>query len=228
MTKFVIRRLIQSIPTLIGITLLSYLIMVLAPGNPVELMTFNPNMSQEQRDALASQLGVSDPWPVQYLRWLIGDDWMVVADIEWYQVQMEDGTTGWLSERQIFVDDETGATNLLASRQPYRDAPSEGAEIIGRIGRNAPYEIINQQEVQVYGDSYGIVRGDFGDSFRYPGINPLTLIGERLGATIELNISVILVVMVFGVTIGVLSAILRGKLFDQGGRVLAVVGDAIP
>jgi peptide/nickel transport system permease protein len=229
MTRFVLRRLLQAIPTFFGITLLSYLIMVLAPGNPVELMTFNPSMSQEQRDALAAQLGISDPWPLQYLRWLIGDDWMVVAEVTWYHVDLpEEGTQGWVSERQIAYDNETGAANLLASRQPYRDAPSEEAEIIGRIGRNDPFEVIEASTIQLYGDNYGILRGDFSESFRYPGINPLTLIGERLGATVELNIAVIIVGMFFGVLIGVLAAIWRGRFFDQGSRVMAVLGDAIP
>lgn len=48
-------------------------------------------------------------------------------------------------------------------------------------------------EADAWGDNYGILRGDFGTSFKFRGSNPLTLIGERLGATIELNIAVLLV-----------------------------------
>jgi peptide/nickel transport system permease protein len=76
MTKFILRRLVQAIPTFFGVTLLSYLIMVLAPGDPVSIMSFDPEMRQETRERLALALGVNDPWIVQYLRWLVGDDWM--------------------------------------------------------------------------------------------------------------------------------------------------------
>jgi len=76
MTRFIIRRVIQAIPTFFGITVLSYLIMSLAPGDPVALLTFSPDISQQERARLAERLGVNDPLPVQYLRWLIGDDWM--------------------------------------------------------------------------------------------------------------------------------------------------------
>ncbi len=76
MYRYVARRLLQSIPIFFGITLLSYALMVLAPGNPVARITFNPRMRAEERAAIAAQLGVNDPVPLQYLRWLLGDDWM--------------------------------------------------------------------------------------------------------------------------------------------------------
>src|SRR5215475_9110375 len=76
MTKFIIRRLIQAIPTFFGITILSYLLMVGAPGGPVAALTFNPRMTPQERDAYAARLGVNDPVYIQYLRWLLGDDWM--------------------------------------------------------------------------------------------------------------------------------------------------------
>jgi peptide/nickel transport system permease protein len=76
MYKYVGRRLLQSIPIFFGITLLSYALMVLAPGNPVARITFNPRMAPAEREAIAAQLGVYDPLPLQYLRWLMGDDWM--------------------------------------------------------------------------------------------------------------------------------------------------------
>jgi peptide/nickel transport system permease protein len=76
MTQFIIRRLLQAIPTFFGITLLAFTIMVLAPGDPIAILTFDPSVSQVERERLAERLGVNDPLPIQYLRWLIGDDWM--------------------------------------------------------------------------------------------------------------------------------------------------------
>jgi peptide/nickel transport system permease protein len=76
MVKYTLRRLIQAIPTFFGITILSYLLMTAAPGGPVGALAFGPKVTPQQRERVAAQLGVNDPWPLQYARWLIGDDWM--------------------------------------------------------------------------------------------------------------------------------------------------------
>lgn len=76
MIKYVLRRLVQSIPIMFGVTLLSYGLMVFTPGGPVGAMAFGANMKPADRERLEQRLGVSDPFPVQYLRWLLGDDWM--------------------------------------------------------------------------------------------------------------------------------------------------------
>ncbi len=186
MTKYIIRRVIQSIPTLFGITLLTYMIMVLAPGDPVSTLFFNPQMKPEERERQAKILGVDAPWTIQYLRWLTGDDWM-----RW------DNDGDGLADQAVF----------------FVDLYSENAD--GELEPLPP------------GDNYGILRGDFGKSFSWRR-NPLELIGERLPATIELNISVLVVGLSIGLTVGVVAAIKRGGLFDSGSRVLAVIGTAIP
>lgn len=76
MMKYILRRLIQAVPTLFGVTLLSYLLMAAAPGGPAAALSFGPRVSPQARAQLAAQLGVNDPWPLQYIRWLLGDDWM--------------------------------------------------------------------------------------------------------------------------------------------------------
>lgn len=76
MLKYTLRRLLQAIPTFFGITVISYLLMTAAPGGPVAALTQDPKISPAQRQILAARLGVNDPWPVQYLRWLLGDTWM--------------------------------------------------------------------------------------------------------------------------------------------------------
>src|SRR5215470_6891591 len=76
MIRYIARRLIQAVPTFLGITLLSYMLMLGAPGGPTAALTFNPKMTPAERQAVAARLGVNDPFPVQYLRWLLGDDWM--------------------------------------------------------------------------------------------------------------------------------------------------------
>lgn len=77
MVKYIIRRLIQAIPTFFGITLLSYLLMAGTPGGPVAALAFGAGaQNPRQVERLKAQLGVNDPIHIQYLRWLLGDDWM--------------------------------------------------------------------------------------------------------------------------------------------------------
>ena len=76
MIKYIIRRLAQSIPTFFGITLFSYLLLWLAPGSVVDRLFFAPNISEDTRASLEAELGINDPFHIQYIRWLAGDDWL--------------------------------------------------------------------------------------------------------------------------------------------------------
>lgn len=76
MIKYVLRRLIQAIPIVFGVTVISYGLMALTPGGPVGALAFGANLRAADRERLEQRLGVNDPLPVQYLRWLLGDDWM--------------------------------------------------------------------------------------------------------------------------------------------------------
>ncbi len=77
MLRYITRRLLQAIPTLLGVTIFSFLLMSLAPGGFVRLaFGENPAIRPQQRAQLEARMGLNDPLPVQYLRWLLGDDWM--------------------------------------------------------------------------------------------------------------------------------------------------------
>ena len=75
MTRYVIRRLIQAIPTFLGITVVTFLIVYSAPGDPVLQQTFNPRISGATREELNHRLGLDQPLPIQYLNWLVGNEW---------------------------------------------------------------------------------------------------------------------------------------------------------
>ena len=68
MSRYIIKRLLTAIPVLIGITLIDYLIMTLA-GNPLEMMV-GPRISQAAVDVRAIQLGLDQPFYIQYFVWL--------------------------------------------------------------------------------------------------------------------------------------------------------------
>ena len=72
MTRYVVRRTIQSIFLLIGVTVLSFAIMRLAPGGPAQFIggADNPRISSEYRRQLEESFGLRDPLPLQYGKWL--------------------------------------------------------------------------------------------------------------------------------------------------------------
>lgn len=72
MTRFIVRRLLQMIPLLIGISILVFLLIRLAPGDPT-MVYIDPNKpppSAADLERLREQLGLNDPLPIQYLHWM--------------------------------------------------------------------------------------------------------------------------------------------------------------
>src|SRR4051794_1982256 len=75
MNRFIVRRLLQALPTLLGITVLAFALTRLAPGDPIQQFTIvQQDMKPEQLQELRRQFGLDKPVPIQYLDWL----WKVV------------------------------------------------------------------------------------------------------------------------------------------------------
>ena len=70
MTRFIIRRILQSIPVLLLITFFSFILMYSSPGNFINPLEFPGEMGQEEMDALLHTMGLDRPWYVQYGDWL--------------------------------------------------------------------------------------------------------------------------------------------------------------
>ena len=70
MTNYVIRRLLVAIPSLLGISLILFTVLALAPGDPFSELATNPNIPPEVRANLREKFGLDDPILVRYLRWL--------------------------------------------------------------------------------------------------------------------------------------------------------------
>lgn len=80
MGKYIVKRLLQLIPVLIGITFLSFGMMRLAGGDAVTYMYENAGVavSQEIIDEAKEEYGLNDPFLVQYARWFAG---MITGDM---------------------------------------------------------------------------------------------------------------------------------------------------
>jgi peptide/nickel transport system permease protein len=66
---FALRRLLTLIPILLGVSVITFLSIHLTPGDPVNQILAS-NANKEAADRLREHLGLNDPLPVQYARWL--------------------------------------------------------------------------------------------------------------------------------------------------------------
>lgn len=71
MTKYILKRILVNIPILIGITMLVFLFITVAPGDPLAAY-INPEsgMSQEAIDQLRARFGLDQPLHIRYVNWL--------------------------------------------------------------------------------------------------------------------------------------------------------------
>jgi peptide/nickel transport system permease protein len=70
MTRFLIRRLLGAVPLLLGVAVLSFIFMQLAPGGPGALYARNARMTQEQLEAIRRNMGLDRPMHEQLFTWL--------------------------------------------------------------------------------------------------------------------------------------------------------------
>jgi peptide/nickel transport system permease protein len=166
MIQYLVRRLLQAIPMMFLISIVLFGLVNLAPGGPLGGQGQSRRMKPEKREQLRRQFGLDKPLPVQYVVWLIGNDWMRV------------------------------------------DADGDGV-------------------AESRGGRRGILRGDFGFSFRTR--KPvLGEIGQRLPKTLYLMGAIFVVFSVIAIPVGVISAVRQYSIFDVAVTTFSFAGQAIP
>lgn len=94
MGRYILRRLVTLIPVMIGVSLLIFIIMRIAPGDVAAMILVGEEGGQGQADAealnaLREQLGLNEPYHIQYLDWMGG------------LIQLDAGTSLW-TDRPVF------------------------------------------------------------------------------------------------------------------------------
>jgi peptide/nickel transport system permease protein len=166
MGRYVVRRLLQAIPMLFLLSIVLFALVNIAPGGPLAGHGRSRRMKPQKAEMLKRQFGLDKPLPVQYVVWLIGNDWMGV------------------------------------------DADGDGM-------------------ADSHGTRQGILRGDFGFSFR----TRRPVLGEimdRLPNTIYLMSVTFAVVFILAIPIGMISAVKQYSLFDIAVTTFSFAGQAIP
>jgi peptide/nickel transport system permease protein len=78
MGHYLLRRLLTALPTLLVISFVKFAILALAPGDPLAQFAANPAVPPAVRENIRHTLGLDQPWPVRYLKWLwalLHGDW---------------------------------------------------------------------------------------------------------------------------------------------------------
>jgi peptide/nickel transport system permease protein len=97
MTTYILRRVLQAIPIMFLLSVFLFGVVRLMPGGPLAQAERNPNVTPEQLAALRVRLGLDQPLPVQYVKWIkafvLEGDWgysikfrRPVADMIWERV----------------------------------------------------------------------------------------------------------------------------------------------
>ncbi len=108
MGRYIIRRVLQAIPLLFIISVVLFVLMQ-ASGDPLATLGGRRPPRSEDRERLRRQLGLDQPVLVQYLYWLIGNDWVLI-DVD------GDGVGDQYGTRKGVLRGDFG--NSLVTRQP--------------------------------------------------------------------------------------------------------------
>jgi peptide/nickel transport system permease protein len=97
MTTYIFRRLLQAVPIMFLLSVFLFGVVRLMPGGPLAQAERNPNVTPEQLAALRVRLGLDQPLPIQYVKWIkafvVEGDWgysikfrRPVAEMIWERV----------------------------------------------------------------------------------------------------------------------------------------------
>jgi peptide/nickel transport system permease protein len=129
--QYLVRRLLIAIPSLLGISVILFTVLALAPGDPFEELATNPAIPPEVRANLRASLGLDDPIYLRYFAWL---------------TSMLRGEWGFSFVSRIPVDD------LIMQRLPVTIAVIGAAQVValaialpvGVFAATRPYSIFDQ------------------------------------------------------------------------------------
>src|SRR3954467_6748566 len=72
MGRYLAKRPLIAIPSLLGISVVIFAVLALAPGDPFAELATNPAVPPEVRAALRVKFGLDDPVAVRYFHWIVG------------------------------------------------------------------------------------------------------------------------------------------------------------
>src|SRR5687767_3678777 len=126
MGRYLIKRLLIAVPSLLGISVVLFTVLALAPGDPFEELATNPNVPAEVRMALRAKFGLDDPVWQRYAHWLVSmlkGDWgfsfVSRIDVELLILQRLPTTIVVIGLSQVLAILVALPVGILAAVKPY-------------------------------------------------------------------------------------------------------------
>jgi peptide/nickel transport system permease protein len=124
--QYIIRRLLIAVPSLLGISVILFTVLAMAPGDPFEELATNPAIPPEVRQALRAKFGLDDPVWQRYLHWLsamVQGDWgfsfQSRMDVDKLILQRLPVTLIVIGASQILAISVAIPVGVLAAVRPY-------------------------------------------------------------------------------------------------------------
>jgi peptide/nickel transport system permease protein len=124
--QYIIRRLLIAIPSLLGISVILFSVLAMAPGDPFEELATNPAIPPEVRQALRAKFGLDDPVWQRYMHWLtamVQGDWgfsfQSRMDVDKLILQRLPVTLIVIGASQILAISVAIPVGVLAAVRPY-------------------------------------------------------------------------------------------------------------
>lgn len=126
MFNYILRRLLIALPSLLGISVILFTVLALAPGDPFEDLANNPSVPPAVRMALRAQFGLDDPIWQRYLLWLtnmLRGDWgfsfVSRVDVDKLILQRMPVTLAVIGMSQLLALLVAVPVGVLAAVKPY-------------------------------------------------------------------------------------------------------------
>jgi len=123
---YILRRLLIALPSLLGISVVLFTVLALAPGDPFEELATNPNVPPEVRLALRVKFGLDDPVWERYVRWLtamLHGDWgfsfISRVDVDQLILQRIPATLAVIGASQVLALLVALPVGILSAVKPY-------------------------------------------------------------------------------------------------------------
>ena len=235
MIQYSIQRILLAIPTLIGITLISFLIMHLAPGDPVDLFlggaaggegisTDRQGDMEKAREDLRRQLGLDKPLYIQYLSWL-SRLVLRAEDLDEYEraaLLADEVLAGLGEERRAALAGMEVAERKAGFLEEFRRIHPERVDelVQSAFWQGRSFEIEGNYQYGGAGlelfrtSGWRLVTLNMGRSFKdqQPVVDHIL---ERLPITLEINLISLLIAYLIGVPLGALLAVKQDTPLDR-------------
>src|SRR6266403_2821515 len=125
-SRYLLRRLLIAIPGLLGVSVILFVLLALAPGDPFGELATNPNVPAEVGAALRAKFGLDDPIWLRYLHWLVAmlhGDWgfsfVSRMDVDRLILQRLPATLLVIGSSQVLALLVALPVGVLAATRPY-------------------------------------------------------------------------------------------------------------